>query len=252
MTCARSPSGAPSSRRRPNANALGTMNASTLRDQPPLPERQRRAVHEAFGHRAAAAQSHAGERVPAVAAGAVGPAGEAGADRAHEPVVVQVQHDPRAGLARRLQRPPAERRMHVVRVHDAGALAPHRGGHRVRLQAAAEQPERSARRAQVPRVALEHRRLLAELGPDQPREVLDRALLAAGHAVTVVQEEDQRPSRRSSRPPQTTAAWKSGGISRRCQRERTCLSVNRVIEAVMCSSREATTPPSCRTRTVGR
>src|SRR4029079_19348567 len=92
-------------------------------------------------------------------------------------------------------------------------------------------------------------RVLAQLGPDQPREIVDRALLAAGYAVPVVEEEDQRPSRTARRPPQTVTARLSGTTSRP---RRTCFSVKRAIEDGMCSAREATTPPSCRTRTVGR
>ena len=42
--------------------------------------------------------------------------------------------------------------------------------------------------------------------PFKAFENIGRALLPSGHAVAVVQEQDQRPSRRSSRPPQTTAA----------------------------------------------
>ena len=254
MTCARSPerraelAQAPQ-RERARHDERVDAAATSRRCQSASAGARRRGL----GTRAAALQSHAGERVPAVAAGAVLAAGEAGADRAHEPVVVQVQHDPRA-------RPRAPPPAPASRTPDA-RCARARPGRPSRRTAAAtesgcrpprEQAERSARRARGAPSRARAPRLLAELAPDQPREVLDRALLAAGHAVAVVQEEDQRPSRRSSRPPQTTAAWNSGGISRRCQRERTCLSVNRVIEAVMCSSREATTPPSCRTRTVGR
>ena len=104
---------------------------------------------------------------------------------------MQVQHHARAGLARRRQRPPAEPRQNVVGVHDPRAAAPHRVGDRGRPQPAAQHARRRPRRAESLRVALQHGRLLAELGADQPREVLDRALLAAGRAVAVVQEQDQ-------------------------------------------------------------
>ena len=121
------PSGAPSVRSRSSANSLGTMQASAASVDPPLPQREPGAVGGRLGARAAAAvQPHARARVAPVAARAVGAAGEAGPDRADEPVVVQVQDDPGAGLARGGQRAPAERRLDVVRVDDARAGAPHR------------------------------------------------------------------------------------------------------------------------------
>ena len=116
--------------------------------QPPLPQRQRRAVDQRLRARAAAVQPHAGQRVAAVAARAVRAAREARPDRAHEPVVVQVQHDAGALGPRGRERAPAERRVDVVGVHDPRAGAPHRPGHRARPQAAAEQPR--ARRAAAP------------------------------------------------------------------------------------------------------
>ena len=113
---------------------------------------------------------------------------------------MQVQHDARARLARGRQRAPAERRPDVVGVHDARAAAPHRAA-----DAAGRSPPPSSPAAAVPgqrlRVALEHGRRLAELGPDQPREVLDRALLPAGRAVAVVQEQDQRGPQQAVEPP---------------------------------------------------
>ena len=100
---------------------------------------------------------------------------------------MQVQHDARAGRARRGERAPAERRLDVVGVHDAraGALA-----RRAPTSSGASPPRSSpsaARRAaERRRVALQHLGLLAQLGADQPREVLDRPLLPARHAVAVV------------------------------------------------------------------
>ena len=70
-----------------------------------LPQRQRGRVDGRLGARAAAVQPHARERVAAVAARAVGALREAQALGADEPVVVEVQHDARAGLARSSRRP---------------------------------------------------------------------------------------------------------------------------------------------------
>ena len=75
-----------------------------------------------------------------------------------------MQHDARARIARRRQRAPAERRLDVVRVHDARAGAPHRRGHLVRREAAAQQPERRPAAPERRRVALQDLDLLAELG----------------------------------------------------------------------------------------
>ena len=52
---------------------------------------------------------------------------------------MQVQHDARAGRARRRQRAPAERGVEVVRVNDARAAQPHRPRDVVRVQASAQQ-----------------------------------------------------------------------------------------------------------------
>ena len=73
---------------------------------------------------------------------------------------------------------------------DARAGAPHRVADLIRLQAAREQPERRPPAAQRGAVALQHLGLLGELGTDQPGQVRDRALLAAGHPIPVVQQED--------------------------------------------------------------
>ena len=55
---------------------------------------------------------------------------------------------------------------------------------------AAQQPRGGAALESVDGVALEHLDVLAEVLADQPRQVLDRALLAAGDAVAVVEEQD--------------------------------------------------------------
>ena len=105
---------------------------------------------------------------------------------------MEMQHDARARLARRRKRAPAQRGLDVVGVHHARAGAPHGRGDVLRREAAAQQPERRPPAAEQRRVALEHLGLLAQLRPHQPCEVLDRALLAAGHAVAVVEQEDHR------------------------------------------------------------
>src|SRR3712207_7206897 len=47
--------------------------------------------------------------------------------------------------------------------------------------------------------SLEHFGVLAQVRPDEPAEVLDGPLLPAGHAVAVVQEQDQCRRSRSDR-----------------------------------------------------
>jgi hypothetical protein len=103
---------------------------------------------------------------------------------------VQVQHDARSRRPRRRQRAPPEGRVDVVRADRACARAAHRGGHVVGVQAAAQQRHRRARAPERRAVAFEQLRLLAQVLAHQPQEVLDRALLAAGDPVAVVQEED--------------------------------------------------------------
>ncbi len=114
---------------------------------------------------------------------------------------MQVEHDARAGGPRGGERAPAERRLHVVGVDDPRAGAPHGGRDVLRRQPAAHQAEGGAARAERRGVALEHLGLLAELGPDQPREILHRLLLAAGRAVPVVQEQDHRGEPRWAASP---------------------------------------------------
>ena len=65
-----------------------------------------------------------------------------------------------------------------------------RGGDVVGREPAAQQRHRGARAPQRGAVALEQLGLLAQVLAHEPQEVLDRALLAAGGAVAVVQEED--------------------------------------------------------------
>jgi len=77
-----------------------------------------------------------------------------------------------------------------VGVDDPRARAPHGLRDLVRAQAPGEHPGRGARPPERGGVTLEDLRVLAEPLADEPREVLDDALLTAGHAVAVVQEED--------------------------------------------------------------
>ena len=174
----------------PEGERAGDEETVGLRGEPLLPQRERGGVGRRLRRRAAAVQPHSRQRVPAMTTGAVRAVGEAGADGAHEPVVVEVQDDARAGLLRRGERAPAERRVDVVGVDDPRAAAPHRVAHLVRSEPAAQQPRRGLAAGQRRGVVLEHLGVLAELLADQPREVLDRALLATGDAVAVVQEQD--------------------------------------------------------------
>ena len=63
-------------------------------------------------------------------------------------------------------------------------------GDLARAQAAAQQAERRVAAADVRRVALEHLDVLAQVLADQPREILDRPLLAARMAIAVMQQQD--------------------------------------------------------------
>ncbi len=167
-----------------------------LLDEPPLPERERRAVDDRLLAGAAAVQAHAGERVAPVAARAVLAVGEARPDGADEPVVVEVQDRPRAGGAGGCERAPAERRVEVVGVDGAGARAADRVGDLLGAQAAAEQAGRGAGAPDPGAVAREQLGVLVEVLAHEPHEVLDGALLAAGRAVAVVEEEDHESCRR--------------------------------------------------------
>ena len=75
------------------------------------------------------AEADARQRVAPMAAGALGAAGEAHPDRAHQAILVEVQNDAGAGAARSGQRAPPEQGMQVVRVHHAGAAEAHRAHH---------------------------------------------------------------------------------------------------------------------------
>ena len=140
-----------------------------LRGQPPLPERERGAVDGGLGPGPAAVQPHAGRGVAPVAARAVLAArAEARPHRADEPVVVQVQDDPRPGLAGGRERAPAERRVDVVGVDHARPGQPDRPADVLGSDAAAQQRHRGARAAERRRVAIEQLRVLAEVLAHEP------------------------------------------------------------------------------------
>ncbi|HEX3874563.1 MAG TPA: hypothetical protein VHW26_10495, partial [Solirubrobacteraceae bacterium] len=91
------------------------------------------------------------------------------------------------------QRPPAERRVQVVRVNDPRAGPPDGPTDLLGIEPAAEHSRGGGRPAEPGRVAIEQLGVLAELVADQPEQVLDRLLLAAERPVPVVQEENDRP-----------------------------------------------------------
>ena len=135
-------------------------------------------VRRRLGKRAATAQAKPGERVAAAAAKARGSVAVGAADRAEQAKVVQVQHDAGTGGTSRRERPPAERRMHVVRVHDVG---PHRAAGAsdlVALETSVPQRRRRPGASQARARALEHLdRVTALL--EQPRDLFHRSLFTA-------------------------------------------------------------------------
>ena len=141
--------------------------------------------------RAAAAMPHAGQRVAAVAPVAGRAVAVGHADRAHESVVVQVQYRPRSRRARRRQRAPAEQRMDVVRVDDVGTVQPHGRRDVARLDAPAQQSASRPRATGVLAVALQPRDRVAARA-QQRLQLVDHALLAAGGAIAVVQQQYAR------------------------------------------------------------
>ena len=184
------PSGAPIARSRASAKRLGTTKASACAASRPLPGHQRDAVGGRLGARAAAVERDPRQRVAAVAAQALVPVAKAHADRAHQPVLVQVQHHPRSGLARRGEGAPAERGVEVVGVHDARTGAADRPRHLVGVEATAHEARGRARPADPGRIALQQLGILAQLVAHEPEEIVDRLLLAAGGSIAMVQEED--------------------------------------------------------------
>ena len=163
------------------------------RDHPALPERERRRVDGALGAVAAAVR---GARPGSVS-------------RPWQRVQSSprlLKHVPTAQTSRKLcrcsttrapvgagrrQRAPAEGGQEVVGVHDPRAGAADRVGDLLRAPPAAQEPRGGAARGRcVGAVALEELDLLAEVLAREPGEVADDALLPAGDAVAVVQDED--------------------------------------------------------------
>ena len=103
-----------------------------------------------------------------MAARAVLPAREARGHRAHEPVVVQVQHDLGPGLLGRGERAPPVGRVDVVRVHDPCVRALDRLRDLVGVQPAADEPEGRILRPDRGRIALEDLDVLVQVLADQP------------------------------------------------------------------------------------
>ena len=155
-----------------------------------LPQHQAGPVGGSLRPRATAVEHDAGECVAAMAARALVAVAEAHADRAHHPVLVQVQYDGGARLARGGQRPPAEGGVDIVGVDDAGTRSPDRGCDLVRFEPSAQQPRRRPRPADVRRAALEQFGVLAEPFAHQPLQFRDGTFLSAGAAIAMVQEQD--------------------------------------------------------------
>ena len=124
---------------------------------------------------------------------------------------MQVQDDAGARRAGRGEPAPAEGRVHVVGVDDVGTGAAHGGGDVVLVDAATQHRDGGTPAPQHGRVALEHLDVLAELLAHEPRDLLDRTLLAAGRPVAVVEEEDHR---RASSGPASTPAFSTARSAR--------------------------------------
>jgi GT2 family glycosyltransferase len=78
-----------------------------------------------------------------------------------------------------------------VGVHDARPRAADGGGHVAGVEPALQQADRGATPAERGGVARDQLGVLAQALADQPQQVVDDPLLAAGGAIAVVQEEDQ-------------------------------------------------------------
>ncbi|MGH2916098.1 MAG: hypothetical protein ACRDMX_14035 [Solirubrobacteraceae bacterium] len=101
-----------------------------------------------------------------------------------------MEHDRRAGRASGRKRPPTERRVEIVGVHDARPSPSHGLRDVLRREPAVQQPGGRTPAVQLRRLSLEQLRLLAQSLAHEPQQILDGPLLAAGDAVTVVQEKD--------------------------------------------------------------
>lgn len=76
-------------------------------------------------------------------------------------------------------------------VDDPRAGAPDGCRDVVRIEPAAQERDRRARTTEDGAVTLQQLGVLAQPLTDEPEEVVDSALLAAGGAISVVQEQDQ-------------------------------------------------------------
>jgi hypothetical protein len=80
--------------------------------------------------------------------------------------------------------------MEVVGVQYAGPGPADRSSDLRGIEAPTQKADRSAPATDRPRVPVEQLCLLAQVLPDEPQQILDRALLAAGRAVAVVQDKN--------------------------------------------------------------
>ena len=158
-------------------------------EQPGLLPAQGDRVNRGFGERAAAAQPQARPGVTETAAKARRPVPVGDADRAEQAVVVQMQQRAGAGVSRRGERPPPERWMEVVGVDDSHAAPAHEPADLSRVEPAGQQTDRRPGPSEPLARALEQLDLVAAPG-QQLDEIAHRALLPAGRAVAVVEDED--------------------------------------------------------------
>ena len=170
--------------------AAGHHERVGLRREPPLPGHEGDAIGGGLGPRAAAVERDPGERVAAVAAHALVTVTKADPDRAHQPVLVQVQHHARAGGACRRQGAPAERGVEVVGVDDARPGPAHGPADVLGIKASTQQARGRTRVSQAGGVACQELGVFPQTRAHQPHEIVDRLLLAAGGAIAMVQKED--------------------------------------------------------------
>ena len=173
--------------------------------QPGLLAVQRGSVHDRLGQRSAAAQAHARERAAAAAAEARRAVAVGDPDRAEQPKVVEMEQCPRARGLGRGERAPPQRRMDVVGVHDLRAQPAYRAANRVGIESPAEQAERRLPASERVARALEHLDLVPAAA-EQRGDLGDRALLASGGPVAVVEEQDHA---RIARQRADAAFWMS-------------------------------------------
>jgi hypothetical protein len=113
---------------------------------------------------------------------------ELDADRTDEAVLVKVQHDARAGLPGGGKRPPAERRLQVVGVHDSRAGAADRPRDLVGSQSAVQDPRGSDSGREPGGITLQGRDLLTELSTQNFSQLARRLLFTPRDAVSMMKE----------------------------------------------------------------